>query len=122
MARRNAREAALQRAVVQTLKFKALPGVMYLHIPNQGLRSAGEGMNLKLMGMFPGAADLLIVIGGQACFLELKAPNGKQSDEQKLFAERCAACNAPYAIAHNIDEATRILTEWGAISGVRVAA
>jgi hypothetical protein len=80
------------------------------------------GHELKLMGMLPGAADLLIVVDGKAHFLELKSPDGVQSASQRDFQARCVMLNIPYACVNSLTEALSTLAKWGAIRPVKAAA
>ena len=113
--RRAAPEAALQKAVIQHLRLRHKPGVLFLSIPNEAKRSAVMGGHLKAMGMLPGAADLLIVVQGRALFLELKAPNGVVSESQWAFGGAATEAGADYYIRCNLDDALNVLEAWGAI-------
>lgn len=112
-------EARLQRTVVQHL---LMNGAFFMSIANEGKRSAVMGHELKLMGMYPGAADLLIVVEGRAHFLELKAPGGMQSASQRDFQAHCIQENIPYEIVFSLADALKVLSNWGAIKTARVAA
>lgn len=112
-------EARLQRTVVQHL---LLNNAFFMSIANEGKRSAIMGHELKLMGMLPGAADLLIVVDGKAHFLELKSPDGIQSASQRDFQARCVMLNIPYKVVFSLTEALEALSEWKAIRPVKAAA
>jgi hypothetical protein len=53
--------------------------------------------------------------GGQTCFLELKAPGGRLSPEQKRFMEQVTAIGCLTPVAFGVDEAVAALRVWGAI-------
>jgi len=112
-------EARLQRTVVQHL---LLNDAFFMSIANEGKRSAIMGHELKLMGMLPGAADLLIVVDGKAHFLEVKSAEGVQSAAQRDFQARCVMLNIPYQCVFSLTEALSTLAKWGAIKPVKVAA
>lgn len=112
-------EARLQRTVVQHL---LLNDAFFMSIANEGKRSAIMGHELKLMGLYPGAADLLIVVEGRAHFLELKSEDGVQSASQRDFAARCLMLNIPYQCVFSLTEALEVLVAWRAIKPVKVAA
>ena len=112
-------EARLQRTVVQHL---LLNDAFFMSIANEGKRSAIMGHELKLMGMLPGAADLLIVVDGKAHFLELKSPDGVQSASQRTFQQDCRNNGVPYEIVFNLPEALKVLSDWRAIRPVKAAA
>lgn len=102
-------EAGLQSFVRQLLDFNAAPGVMFLSIPNEGRRAPRTGAHLKRMGMKPGAADMLLVIQGDAHFLELKVGRNKQSPAQLAFEAECFFFGIPYAVCRTPEEAARQL-------------
>jgi len=52
----------------------------------------------------PGRADLLVVFGGHAVFVEIKAPDGRQSDKQKVFEQRVNAAGAVYVLARSLED------------------
>lgn len=113
---RQYREAKLHQAVVQWLRIAGVQGMFFFHPANEGQRSAHTGAFLKSIGLRPGVADLVIIMpGGKAYFLELKAKNEKQSPEQVAFAADCGICGCHYALVDNIDDALRVLREWKAI-------
>lgn len=120
-ARRARPEAALQRAICEHLRLVGIHGMIYFSLPNEGKRSPQAGLELKRMGLRPGAADLCVVISGRAHFMELKSAVGKQSNEQAAFAADCAIAGCPYEMVNSIDAALRILTAWGAIRMARAA-
>ena len=113
----NRPEDSLHHAVVQLLKLTAAAGVIYYHPANEGTKSAIRGARLKRKGVLAGVADLALILpGGRAAFLELKAPKtGRLNENQKAFREACEATGAPYAVATTLDEAQAVLTSWGAL-------
>jgi len=108
-------EAALQRTVVEHLRFTGVPGMIYFSLPNEGKRSVVMGAELKRMGMRAGAADLCVIVSGRAHFLELKSAKGKQSLEQKAFEADAVEAGCNYVVANNIGDALGALQSWGAI-------
>mgnify|MGYP001611768330 CR=1 FL=1 len=93
-----------------------------MSLVNEGKRAAILGHELKLMGMRPGAADLLVVVEGRAHFLELKSADGVQSASQRDFQAACLLERIPYAICFDISSALKVQSEWKAIKPVRIAA
>lgn len=112
---RKSPEADLQRLVIQHLRLRHKPGVLFLSIPNESKRSAVMGGHLKAMGMLPGAADLLIVVNGMAHFIELKSERGKQTKAQEEFECDCIGGDVPYEVCNSIGEALYALQSWKAI-------
>lgn len=116
-AKRTRPEDGLQMALVEHLRFRARPGVVWHSTPNEGARSPREGSRLKRMGLRPGAGDLVFILPpeGRAAYLELKSADGRQSREQKAFEADILAAGGRYALANNIDDALSILTTWEVI-------
>ena len=112
-------EAQLQKAVVQHLILTASPACLWFAVPNEGKRSARAGIEAKRMGLRPGVADLCIIVGGKAHFLELKSEKGVPSEAQIAFRDDCLDRGIPYRVAFGINEALAILTEWNAIKLAR---
>jgi hypothetical protein len=112
---RDDREFRLHCVIADYLRFAADPATLWLAIPNGEKRELATGARLKRMGVYPGAADLHLTIAGRSHWLELKADGGKLSPAQELFQEHCARAGAPYAVARSLDEAQKILGEWGAL-------
>ncbi len=112
-------EAVLQKRIVQ---FLLMNDCFHFSIPNEGQRSVVMGAHLKQMGLYPGIADLGIVVDGKIHFMEVKAPDGVQSASQRDFAARCLMLNIPYKLVNNLSDALATLSSWGAIKTARVAA
>ena len=112
-------EARLQKVVVSHLMMN---GAFFMSIPNEGVRSAITGAHMKALGLYPGAADLLIIVEGRAHFLELKAPGGVQSASQRDFQTHCLLEKIPYEIVFSLADALKVLAEWKAIKPARIAA
>lgn len=52
-----------------------------------------------------GVADIIVITdGGFAVFLEVKRPKGKQSEDQKLFEERCKKIGCEYYVVTSVDK------------------
>jgi hypothetical protein len=108
--------AQLRGKVVQLLR----DDVVMFHIPNGEIRDIRTAAKLKAMGVLPGVADLQFMWKEapygwllRVLFLELKAPGKKPTDSQLLFKTRAEACGAYWACADNIDDALRIVGEYG---------
>ena len=110
-------ERQLHGFTVDLLRLQAQRGVLWLHIANEGVRSPRTGAYLKRMGMLAGAADFLIVVRGQAHFLELKTAKGRQSLAQLSFQTCARAAKSAYAVCRSPEAVRVILETWGAIPG-----
>lgn len=116
-AKRDDAEYRLQVAVVEHLKLRAMPDVVWYAVPNGEHRSKATGAKLKKMGVRPGVADLMLILPpeGHSAALELKVNDNRASVAQGDFAADCRNAGATYAIAWDIDQALAILEAWGAI-------
>ena len=118
MKRRRAQpEAQLQAAVCQHLERRAIPGLVWFHVPNSGKREPRSAAILKRLGVKAGVSDLIFVkpIEGVAYALELKAPKGKPTEAQNEFLRAVANAGGHAAVASSLDVALRLLAMWGLI-------
>lgn len=121
---RRSAEEQLQRAIIDHLRLRADPKVIWMHIPNGGARSKSEGGRLKAMGTLAGAPDLMFVMpDATVCFMELKRQAlakgdhaGVLSEAQIAFHKRCEEIGVPIVTAYNIDQALAVLEGWGVIA------
>lgn len=98
----NRPEQDLQKACVRWFRMQ-YPKLMLFHIPNGGKRSVIEASIFKAMGVVAGVADLCLLYGGVAHFIEMKAGKGKQSDSQMDFQAYCDSHGFPYMVCDSID-------------------
>src|SRR5215831_19295493 len=116
-ARRRSPEAQLQATVVEHLRLRAKPDVLWLHVPNGERRDKITGAKLKRMGVLAGASDLLFWHNGNSFALELKAPGGRLSEAQLEFLARFNDAGGHSAVAESIDCALACMEAWGLLSG-----
>lgn len=107
-------EASLQTACVTwfRMKYRSLAKLL-IHVPNGGSRrNAREGHNMKLIGVTPGVADLLLLTPrhGFGCLcIEMKAGKGKQRDTQIEWEQAARDGGNLYAVCRSIDEFVNII-------------
>jgi hypothetical protein len=108
-------ERQFQVALVKTLRRHAR--CPWWAVPNGGYRHLYVATKLKAEGVRRGTPDLCFIVPptGRAAFLELKALNGSLSPEQKQFRDDALQCGALWEYARSIDDAYRILAEWGVL-------
>ena len=106
-------EAQIQNNVCEHLRWRAMPGAFWCHVPNGGARSPIEAAIFKGMGVVAGVPDLLIIYDGECFGLELKSERGYLTNIQKETHERRVAT------AHGIDAALKQLTEWRLLRSAR---
>ena len=72
------------------------------HVANESSTSDLMRIKLKSMGVVAGIPDIVCI--SPAMGLELKMPNGKQSDKQKHIQKVWSDANIPFAICYNAAE------------------
>jgi hypothetical protein len=77
----------------------------YLWMNYNNPPGAFQGAQLKSMGMLAGIADMTYLASGNyPYFLELKLPNGKQSQQQIEFAKNIELRGGIYAVVRSIED------------------
>jgi hypothetical protein len=117
MTTRTRPEQQIQRAVIDHLRWRGMPGVFAFHPANGGWRSAVEAAIFKSLGVVAGVPDIIIIHSGQCFGLELKADRGRLTDVQRDAHGRMRAAGACVAVAYGVDEAIGQLTEWQLLRG-----
>ena len=119
MATRFSGEDQAHIAVLDYLE-RALGDVLIWHTPNQGKRNPRYVQKLKLMGLLPGVPDLCFLPHWDnkgrfpVYFIEMKAPKGgRLSAEQIEFRNAAINRGAAWGVARNIEEAEKLLIQWG---------
>ena len=88
------------------------PRYLIFSVPNGGSRSAKEAAILSAEGVMPGVSDLIVVVDGRVLFIEMKAPNGRQSRYQREFQERIEVLGFEYRICHSVAEFMETVSQW----------
>lgn len=109
-AKRQAPEAAIQRAIVQRLRWH---GFFVASIPNEGKRSVQAGRAMRATGMRRGLPDLLVAKEGRVCMLEVKAERGRVSEAQADAHADLERHGVFVAVVRSQDEAVAALREAG---------
>lgn len=63
------------------------------------------------MGSYPGIADLIACKGGEVLFVELKAPRGRQSENQVKFEKNLKDHGCHYVLAYSWDDVSQYIRE-----------
>lgn len=113
----NRLEDQLHKAVVEHLRLRSKPGVVFWHTPNGGARNRVTGAMLKAFGTRAGVPDLLFVLppNGRLAGLELKAPRGKVTAQQREFGRDLLEAGGLWSWENNIDDVLATLDRWGVI-------
>jgi hypothetical protein len=110
-----ATEAQIHRAVMDHLRLRGRPGLLYWHTPNEGRRTKAEAGKLKAMGMTAGIPDLVLICDGRTFGLELKRMKGRASPQQVAMVEAFQRAGADAAIVAGVDAALDKLQTWGVL-------
>jgi hypothetical protein len=86
------------------LKFQEPRELMY-HVPNEGK----DNGRLVGIGLYPGCADLVFTWKGEHHYLELKAPKGTQSPNQKKFEAHVKQSGYKYHLCRSLEEFKQII-------------
>lgn len=105
-------EQQLHRAVAQFLSVALPPDAWFSTMPLGG-GGRRRGAILHGLGVVPGLPDILVIDGGRALFVELKAPKGQVSAPQFLCHQRLRHRGVPVAVCRSIDEVGQFLRENG---------
>ena len=106
-------EQTIHRAVVQHLRARGVPGLVFLHPANGGARKPIEAAIFKSLGVRPGAANLLLWHEGKSYALELKADGGRVTKGQREFLSDMEGAGAYTCLAEGLDDAIEMLEAWG---------
>jgi hypothetical protein len=125
--RRQQPEYALQTALVQHLRLRARPDVLWFHVANQRKADARTGAILKRMGALAGVSDILLFrpsgcrhCGGkhiEAFALEAKAPGARPTEAQLEFMARFSDAGGHVCTVDNLDRALATLEAWQIFRG-----
>lgn len=110
-------EDAIQRAVVQHLRQRGVPGLIFWHTPNGGKRSPIEGAIFKALGVRAGVSDIIAVHDGKIFALELKAEGGTPTEAQLTFLSDMEKAGAYTGWVVGVDAAICALEDWGLLRG-----
>jgi len=113
-------EEVIHRTVVQHLEWRKAPGVMFTHPASGGGRSKAEAGVMKATGVRKGWPDLVGIVfdenGNLRLWgLELKAPQGRLTKEQREWIEAVSSAGHYAGWASSIDDALALLVKWGVI-------
>jgi hypothetical protein len=107
------REGKIQIAVVRHVRLVA-PYIRILHFANGGWRDKAEAARFRALGVLPGATDLILALpDGRCVWWEVKADDGRLSDDQKAFIADLERLGHRWAIVRSVDDARRELEALG---------
>jgi hypothetical protein len=115
----NRLEQIIHKAVVEHLKVRGVPGLVYFHSP-QGAFYGGkrQGAIMKSLGARAGVSDLILVHDSKIYALELKAEGGRPTLKQIEFLGDMERAGAFCAMPTGLDAALATLESWGLLRGL----
>ncbi len=112
------REHPLQRLIADCLRLELGPpgrvsraGVVWWATDIADYAGAAPGTR-SARGIIPGVADMFVLHRGRAHFAEVKADDGRLSEEQELVAAAVLAAGGRVAVVRDAAEMLACLDEW----------
>lgn len=102
-------EEVLQQHVVKLLEAYARPDIEWHHVPNGADRHPAVAKKMRLAGVKPGVADLMILIDGHQFAVELKTEIGTLSQVQLDWRETFERAGGTYFAAFGLQEAIGVI-------------
>jgi hypothetical protein len=114
--KRAAPEHRIQVALFDYLALALKPELEARAVPNGEKRHISVAARLKAEGVRRGTPDIFVCLPqGRIGWLEMKAPKGVLSPDQKHFRDKVLALGHFWGLARTVDEAIEHLTEWDAL-------
>ena len=107
---RRKEESRLQRLCVRWFRLTQKEALIFA-VPNGGSRNIKEAGILKAEGVLAGVSDLLVMFRDKVLFIEMKTATGRQSKEQKAFAEQVKGLGFAYYLCRTFEEFQKIIKE-----------
>lgn len=102
MSQRSKTEWTLQVAVVHELREH---GVLVFSVPNERNSGIADATRMRASGLTKGAPDLVCwTADGRCWWLELKAPKGVRSQEQKCFEATAQRLHIQYRLVKSLED------------------
>ena len=97
----------------QIIKYLDLKGIYYFSVPNElggkGKAAMIRTRKLKGMGLKSGVADLVVLLPGEALFLEVKQPKKYQRPSQKEFEEIVSDLGFRYYVVRSLEDVVEVI-------------
>jgi VRR-NUC domain-containing protein len=103
------REQEIHKAIVEHLRWRGVPGLVFLHPANGGFRTPAEAAILQGLGVRAGASDLLLWHDNRSFAFELKSEGGRTTEAQLQFLADMKNAGAFAGVAVGIDDALAVL-------------
>jgi hypothetical protein len=110
-------EQAIQKALLQHIRTRGVPGLFAFHPANGGFRRRTEAAILSGAGVVAGVPDLILIDQGKVYGLELKAEGCKPTAAQNDTMGAMAQAGVTVGWAAGLDAALAKLEEWKLLRG-----
>ena len=109
-------ESQIQRACVKWfgLQHRSLDGLLFA-VPNGGRRGKVEAAIMKAEGVYPGVADLLLLVPRgkwHGLAIEMKTDKGRQSPAQREWELKVTEQGYAYAVCRSVDEFIELVEDY----------
>lgn len=104
-------ESNIQQAVVQWFRLQ-YPQYVIAAIPNGGFRNAKEAAIMQREGVLAGFSDLIVIAEHNVLFIEMKTPNGRQSEKQKDFQNKVSKLGFEYMVCRSFEHSVLAIERW----------
>jgi len=88
------------------------PNCLIFAVPNERKQSIIKGVRMKAIGLTAGVPDLVILIKGRMFFVEMKAPKGKLSENQKEIHKRLTELEYCVYTCYSLDEFIKVVNSF----------
>jgi len=99
-------EGEVQKAVFEDLKARAMPGVVFWHVPN-------DKSSRRKAGFRAGVSDVHALHRSKFYVVELKKTGGRATEDQLEFIADVNHAGGFGCVAEGLPEALGILETWG---------
>ena len=111
--KRRQEELDLHKTVATFFKWAMPADCAWTHFPAGGKRSKKTGGELSAMGLKSGWPDFQFVWRGRGLFMELKAPGGTLSADQRQTHTKLRLAGGEVVICRTPEEARDAVLAWG---------
>jgi hypothetical protein len=114
-------ESAIHAAVAKHLSVRGVPGLLWWHCPNGGLRLPTEAARLKGQGTLAGVSDICALYNSVFYALEIKRDaKAKVTPAQRRFIEAVKQQGGKAEIGRGLDDCLDILERWRLLRGTTI--
>lgn len=88
---------------------------LMFHVPNGGRRDKREAARFKAMGVKPGVSDIFLPVARgvyHGLFIEMKAPDGRASAEQKKFINAVREQGYRAEVCFGWEQASQVILDY----------